>query len=311
VDHFWNLVPELLARPELDDAALARAIAAKAHLTGYQAGKTKARPCVTAPRMPGQVLGWEFTLVCAQAPAQSLHVCCPKRRMLASELTEDRASVREALHVAVHSAVSSLATPQQSSCISRGTCCLAHPMPSAHACSQHCLRARRAPPQPGEAASAPVVPLHECRSSARVAHAWRRACGVPRSQRGNVLCFCCRADLPAGGPDGGAGQAAHRAAQPQRGHAAAPRARLRAAPAVCARAPRRADPAGAAARQVSPGPAHLRSPNLLLFFQGLRLTESAIFCVLPSSTHWRVGCACCLAAPNQAGPSAGRSFVAR
>ena len=43
VDHFWNLVPELLARPELDDAALARAIAAKAHLTGYQAGKSKAR----------------------------------------------------------------------------------------------------------------------------------------------------------------------------------------------------------------------------------------------------------------------------
>ena len=44
VDHFWNLVPELLARPDLDDGALAKAIAAKAHLTGYQAGKTKARP---------------------------------------------------------------------------------------------------------------------------------------------------------------------------------------------------------------------------------------------------------------------------
>ncbi|KAK9836002.1 hypothetical protein WJX81_005192 [Elliptochloris bilobata] len=41
VDHFWNLVPELLTRPDLDDAALAKAISAKAHLTGYQAGKSK------------------------------------------------------------------------------------------------------------------------------------------------------------------------------------------------------------------------------------------------------------------------------
>ena len=28
VDHFWNLVPDLLAKPDLDDAALARGIAA-------------------------------------------------------------------------------------------------------------------------------------------------------------------------------------------------------------------------------------------------------------------------------------------
>ena len=51
VDHFWNLVPELLSRPELDDAALARGIAAKAHLTGYQAGKSKARTQRDATRV--------------------------------------------------------------------------------------------------------------------------------------------------------------------------------------------------------------------------------------------------------------------
>ena len=41
VDHFWNLVPDLLARPDLDDAALARGIAARAGLQGYQIGRTK------------------------------------------------------------------------------------------------------------------------------------------------------------------------------------------------------------------------------------------------------------------------------
>ncbi|KAK9815009.1 hypothetical protein WJX73_004719 [Symbiochloris irregularis] len=41
VDHFWNLVPELLSRPDLDDAALARAIAKKAGLEGCQVGHTK------------------------------------------------------------------------------------------------------------------------------------------------------------------------------------------------------------------------------------------------------------------------------
>jgi len=77
VDHFWNLVPELLARPELDDAALARAIAAKAHLTGYQAGKTKARGRVAAPRVLCACWAWEPTLVREQAPA---HLQCGKAR---------------------------------------------------------------------------------------------------------------------------------------------------------------------------------------------------------------------------------------
>ena len=43
VEHFWSLVPQLLARTDLDDAALSRAIAQKAHLEGFQAGKTKVR----------------------------------------------------------------------------------------------------------------------------------------------------------------------------------------------------------------------------------------------------------------------------
>ncbi len=41
VDHFWNLVPELLSRADLDDGGLARAIVAKAKLTQHQAGTTK------------------------------------------------------------------------------------------------------------------------------------------------------------------------------------------------------------------------------------------------------------------------------
>ena len=41
VDHFWNLVPELLARDDLDDADLARAACQKARLQGFQIGKTK------------------------------------------------------------------------------------------------------------------------------------------------------------------------------------------------------------------------------------------------------------------------------
>ena len=55
VDHFWNLVPHLLSQPELDDAALARAIAKKAGLTGYQAGHTKVRGCLV------QWFGWVST----------------------------------------------------------------------------------------------------------------------------------------------------------------------------------------------------------------------------------------------------------
>jgi len=41
VDHFWNLVPHLLARSDLDDSDIGRAIVDQAHLQGYQAGKTK------------------------------------------------------------------------------------------------------------------------------------------------------------------------------------------------------------------------------------------------------------------------------
>lgn len=43
VDHFWNLVPELLSRPDLDDVALSKAVLQKAALQGYQCGKTKVR----------------------------------------------------------------------------------------------------------------------------------------------------------------------------------------------------------------------------------------------------------------------------
>lgn len=46
VDHFWNLVPELLSRADLDDAALSKAIVAKAGLKQHQAGSTKVS-CVT------------------------------------------------------------------------------------------------------------------------------------------------------------------------------------------------------------------------------------------------------------------------
>ena len=45
VDHFWNLVPELLARDDLDDAALAKAACQKAKLQGFQIGRSK----VSAP----------------------------------------------------------------------------------------------------------------------------------------------------------------------------------------------------------------------------------------------------------------------
>ncbi|KAK9844720.1 hypothetical protein WJX74_005896 [Apatococcus lobatus] len=41
VDHFWNLVPELLSRADLDDGALSKAIVSKAGLTQHQAGSTK------------------------------------------------------------------------------------------------------------------------------------------------------------------------------------------------------------------------------------------------------------------------------
>lgn len=41
VDHFWNLVPELLSQPDLDDRALSKGIVAKGDLEGYQAGNTK------------------------------------------------------------------------------------------------------------------------------------------------------------------------------------------------------------------------------------------------------------------------------
>ena len=43
VDHFWNLVPQLLSQPDLDDKALSKAIVAKGKLEGFQAGHTKVR----------------------------------------------------------------------------------------------------------------------------------------------------------------------------------------------------------------------------------------------------------------------------
>ena len=43
VDHFWNLVPELLSNQELDDVALSKAVLKKANLVGYQCGQTKVR----------------------------------------------------------------------------------------------------------------------------------------------------------------------------------------------------------------------------------------------------------------------------
>lgn len=49
VDHFWNLVPELLSRADLDDAALSKAIVAKAGLKQHQAGSSKVSrggPCM-------------------------------------------------------------------------------------------------------------------------------------------------------------------------------------------------------------------------------------------------------------------------
>ena len=51
VDHFWNLVPELLAQPDLDDKALSKAIVAKGNLQGYQAGTTKVRIYSSDSRM--------------------------------------------------------------------------------------------------------------------------------------------------------------------------------------------------------------------------------------------------------------------
>lgn len=41
VDHFWNLVPEMLSNPEYDDSALSEGVVKKASLEGYQLGKTK------------------------------------------------------------------------------------------------------------------------------------------------------------------------------------------------------------------------------------------------------------------------------
>lgn len=52
VDHFWNLVPELLARDDLDDAALARAACQKARLQGFQIGRTKVPTLPNYPAPP-------------------------------------------------------------------------------------------------------------------------------------------------------------------------------------------------------------------------------------------------------------------
>ena len=41
VDHFWNLVPELLSNEHLDDMALSKAVLKKANLQGYQCGLNK------------------------------------------------------------------------------------------------------------------------------------------------------------------------------------------------------------------------------------------------------------------------------
>ena len=55
VDHFWNLVPELLtADHDLDDKALSKAVLKKANLQGYQCGETKVWVCLFEPKQTKQ-----------------------------------------------------------------------------------------------------------------------------------------------------------------------------------------------------------------------------------------------------------------
>ena len=62
VDHFWNLVPELLSNPDLDDKALSKAVLKKASLQGYQCGHSK---------VPFPVLGSKFLLHDTSCPRAS------------------------------------------------------------------------------------------------------------------------------------------------------------------------------------------------------------------------------------------------
>lgn len=72
VDHFWNLVPELLSRDDLDDAALARAACQKAKLQGFQIGKTKARR-----RLKDHFCCWTHCACCPSlSPSHQWTSCC-------------------------------------------------------------------------------------------------------------------------------------------------------------------------------------------------------------------------------------------
>ena len=80
VDHFWNLVPELLSNQELDDVALSKAVLKKANLVGYQCGQTKVRG-MPSPAVP----------ICIEL-CRTGHVtasqCCPEGRSLSCASAE-------------------------------------------------------------------------------------------------------------------------------------------------------------------------------------------------------------------------------
>lgn len=63
VDHFWNLVPELLSNEQLDDMALSKAVLKKANLQGYQCGENKVGCSMLSALV---VMSTGATLLCRQ-----------------------------------------------------------------------------------------------------------------------------------------------------------------------------------------------------------------------------------------------------
>lgn len=85
IDHFWNLVPELLSNEQLDDIALSKAVLKKANLQGYQCGLNKVA-C-----HPQDTLRWVQNHTakncCVAAPCPGLHYSTPFSHDLFFDIT--------------------------------------------------------------------------------------------------------------------------------------------------------------------------------------------------------------------------------
>lgn len=110
VDHFWNLVPELLSNPDLDDKALSKAVLKKANLQGYQCGHTKVS-IVLSGKLPQFVSAMQMAK--CNAGSEPVDVVCASRTSIRCACCLAMYLIAEVICVAIHCMSNSVNQRQQ------------------------------------------------------------------------------------------------------------------------------------------------------------------------------------------------------